>query len=218
MIKLYGFAVSNYYNMVKFALLEKGIAFEEVTATPSQEAAYTARSPMGKVPCIETPQGCLSETAAILEFLEDSHPEPRLLPTDAFERAKVRELMHGVELYIELQARRHFRHVFFGEARSQTAVDEVRPVVENGLRALRQLMGKGPWICGGQFTLADIFAYHTFGYAAMAMNAIYGWDIVAEVPGLKEILARIGERPAARRVDADQQAALQAFMAQKAAG
>ena len=218
MIKLYGFAVSNYYNMVKFALLEKGIAFEEVTATPSQEAAYTARSPMGKVPCIETSQGCLSETAAILEFLEDSHPEPRLLPTDAFERAKVRELMHGVELYIELQARRHFRHVFFGEARSQTAVDEVRPVVENGLRALRQLMGKGPWICGGQFTLADIFAYHTFGYAAMAMNAIYGWDIVAEVPGLKEILARIGERPAAKRVDADQQAALQAFMAQKAAG
>jgi len=218
MIKLYGFAVSNYYNMVKFALLEKGIAFEEVTATPSQEAAYTARSPMGKVPCIETPQGCLSETAAILEFLEDSHPEPRLLPADAFERAKVRELMHGVELYIELQARRHFRHVFFGEARSQTAVDEVRPVVENGLRALRQLMGKGPWICGGQFTLADIFAYHTFGYAAMAMNAIYGWDIVAEVPGLKEILARIAERPAAKRVDADQQAALQAFMAQKAAG
>ena len=218
MIKLYGFAVSNYYNMVKFALLEKGLAFEEVAAAPSQEAAYTARSPMGKVPCIETPQGCLSETAAILDYLEDSHPEPRLLPADAFERAKVRELMRGVELYIELQARRHFRHVFFGEAKSQAAVDEVRPVVENGLRALRQLMGKGPWICGGQFTLADIFAYHTFGYAAMAMNAIYGWDIVAEVPGLKEILARIAERPAAKRVDADQQAALQAFMAQKAAG
>lgn len=218
MIKLYGFAVSNYYNMVKFALLEKGVAFEEVAAAPSQEADYTSKSPMGKVPCIQTPQGFLSETAAILDYLEESHPEPRLLPTDAFARAKVREVMRGLELYIELQARRHFRHVFFGEAKSQPAVEEVRPVVENGLRALRQLAGKGPWLCGEQFTLADIVAYHTFGYAAMAMNAIYGWDIVAEVPGLKETLARIAERPAAKRVDADQQAALQAFMAQKAAG
>lgn len=218
MIKLYGFAVSNYYNMVKFALLEKGIAFEEVAAAPSQEADYTSKSPMGKVPCIQTPQGFLSETAAILDYLEESHPEPRLLPTDAFARAKVREVMRGLELYIELQARRHFRHVFFGEAKSQAAVDEVRPVVENGLKALRQLAGKGPWLCGEQFTLADIFAYHTFGYAAMAMNAIHGWDIVAEVPGLKETLARIAERPAAKQVDADQQAALQAFMAQKAAG
>jgi glutathione S-transferase len=173
---------------------------------------------MGKVPCIETPQGFLSETAVILDYLEECHPEPRLLPGDAFARAKVREVMHGLELYIELQARRHFRHVFFGEAKSQAAVDEARPVVENGLRALRQLACKGPWLCGDQFSLADIFGYHTFGYAAMAMNAIHGWDIVAEVPGLKETLARIGERPAAKKVDADQQLALQAFMAQKAAG
>ena len=34
MLKLYGFAVSNYYNMVKLALLEKGVAFEEVPFFP----------------------------------------------------------------------------------------------------------------------------------------------------------------------------------------
>jgi len=57
MLKLHGFSVSNYYNMAKFALLEKGLAFDEVSAMPSQEADYKAKSPMGKVPCIETDKG-----------------------------------------------------------------------------------------------------------------------------------------------------------------
>mgnify|MGYP001217486463 CR=1 FL=1 len=217
MIKLYGFAVSNYYNMVKLALLEKNIAFEEVTATPSQEADFKAKSPMGKIPCIETPRGFLSETAAILQYLEDTHPNPALLPADAFARAKVRELAHGLELYIELQARRHYGHVFFGGPKSQAAVDEVRPVVENGLKALRQL-SSGQYLCGDRFTLADVVAYYTFPYAQMVLQAVYGWDIMAEVPGLAERLARIGARPAAQKVDADHKAAMAAFMAQKKAG
>ena len=48
MLKLGGFAVSNYYNKVKVALLEKGIPFEEVFCTTSQDEAYLQRSPMGK--------------------------------------------------------------------------------------------------------------------------------------------------------------------------
>lgn len=213
MYKLYGFPVSNYYNMVKLALLEKGLAFEEVEARPSQEADYKRKSPMGKVPCLETPQGFLSETAAILQYLEDAHPAPALLPADAWARAKVRELMHGIELYVELQARRHFGHVFFGGPKSQAAVDEVRPVVENGLAALR-LLSSGQYLAGDAFTLADVVAYYSFGYAQMALKTVYDWDIVAEVPGLADRLARIAGRPTTRQVDAAQQAALAAFMAQ----
>ena len=47
MIKLYGAPLSNYYNMVKVALLEKGLAFEEVLTPPSQDAGYLAKRPMG---------------------------------------------------------------------------------------------------------------------------------------------------------------------------
>jgi glutathione S-transferase len=213
MYRLYGFAVSNYYNMVKLALLEKGLAFEEIDARPSQDSDYKRKSPMGKVPCLETPHGFLSETAVILGYLEDAHPAPALLPADPWARAKVRELMHGIELYVELPARRHFGHVFFGAPKSQAAVDEVRPVVENGLAALRQL-STGQFVAGDAFTLADILAYYTFGYAKMALSTIYGWDVVAEVPGLAERLARVAERPTTRQVDAAQQAALAAFMAQ----
>ena len=90
MIKLYGFKVSNYFNMLKFALLEKGIEFKVVEATPSQESEFTAKSPMGKVPCIEVENRFLSETSIILDYLEESSTAPALYPADTFERAKNR--------------------------------------------------------------------------------------------------------------------------------
>ena len=93
MLKLYGFPLSNYYNMVKIALIEKGVSFKEVDFHPSQDSDYLSKSPMGKVPCIETDDGFLSETDVILNYLEDTYPEPAFLPKDAFARAKVRDLM-----------------------------------------------------------------------------------------------------------------------------
>lgn len=136
MTKLYGFAVSNYYNMAKFALLEKGAKFEEVAAMPSQESDYKAKSPMGKVPCLETDKGFMSETNVILEYIEASMGGTALLPSDAFAAAKVREVMKVVELYIELPARRHYGELFFGGPRNQAAFDEAKPVMENGVAAL----------------------------------------------------------------------------------
>ncbi len=214
MIKLYGFAVSNYYNMAKFALLEKGAKFEEVAAMPSQESDYTSKSPMGKVPCIETDKGFLSETSAIVDYVDASVPSTALLPKDAFAAAKVRELVKVLELYVELPARRHYPEIFFGEARNDAAVTEVKPVIEKGLAALRRLGSFKPYLAG-EFSYADIFAAHTFIYAAPVCQAVYGWDIVAEVPGLKGAIDATNARTAGAKVMADQQAALQAFMASK---
>jgi glutathione S-transferase len=211
MLKLYGFPVSNYFNMVKLALLEKGLAFEEIAARPSQEGAYKAKSPMGKVPCVEVAEGFISETGVILDYLEEQ--QPGHLPQSAFGRAKAREFMRVLELYIELPGRRHFGHVFFGGPKSEAAVEEVRPTVEKGLVAVQQLMGEGEWLCGDQFSLVDIYAYYTLGYAAIALKAVYGWDIVAEVPGLGAVLERIKARAATQQVDAAQQAAFAAMSA-----
>ena len=54
MLKLYGFPVSNYYNMVKLALLEKALPFEEVPFVSGQTPQVLAISPRGKVPVLET--------------------------------------------------------------------------------------------------------------------------------------------------------------------
>lgn len=210
MIKLHGFQVSNYYNMVKFALLEKGLDFEEVQVMPSQEDEFKAKSPMGKVPCIETDKGFISETTAIFEYLEALKPSPSLFPADAYAAAKVREMMKGLELYVELQGRRHYAEIFFGEKRNESAVAEAKPVLENALKAIKQLGTFSPYICG-EFSAADIMAAHTFVYAAPVCQAVYGWDIMAEVPGLQAAIEATNARESGAKVAADHGVALKAF-------
>ena len=213
MTKLYGFAVSNYYNMAKFALLEKGIKFEEVAAMPSQESDYKAKSPMGKVPCLETDKGFLAETSVILEYIEATSANPALVPADAYAAAKVREVMKVLELYIELPARRHYGELFFGGPRNQAAFDEAKPVMENGVNALQALCSFKPLLCGN-FSFADIMAAHIFIYAQPVAQAIYGWDLIAAVPGLAAALDATNARTAGAKVMADQQVALKAMQEQ----
>ena len=111
-IKLYGMPLSNYYNIVKAVLIEKGILFEEVLVKPNQEAEYLAKSPMGKVPCIETDQGFLTETGVILDYVDILGDGPSLYPDDPFAKAKVKELIRYIELYIELPGRRLYGDVY----------------------------------------------------------------------------------------------------------
>ena len=90
---------------------------------------------------------------------------------------------------------------------------EAKPVIENGLSALKQLATFSPFICG-EFSQADIVAAHSFIYAQPVCQAVYGWDVVAEVPGLQACLDATNARESGAKVMADQQAALQAFQAQ----
>ena len=100
MITLCGFALSNYYNKVKLALLEKGIPFdEELVMTHSHDEAVLNATPLGKVPFIKTPQGTLCESQVILDYLETAHPTPALIPADPFQAAKVRELITFIDLF-----------------------------------------------------------------------------------------------------------------------
>jgi glutathione S-transferase len=201
MLKLYGFHVSNYFNMVKLALLEKGFEFEEVRTYPSQEPQFLEMSPMGKIPCLEAREGFLTETSAILEFLEDITPELPLMPVDPFARAKARELMKVCELYIELPARRLYSGVFFGGNNSQQTIDEVRPLVERGLKALSRLARFQPYLAGAEFSYADIVAYHTFGAVEKTMQVVYGWSVMGEVAGLADWYKTVANRPIVHQLD-----------------
>ena len=126
MLKLGGFAVSNYYNKVKVALLEKGVPFEEAFCMTSQDEEYRKRSPMGKVPYLEVDGQFLCESQVICEYIEDRYPDTPLYPKDALERARVRELIATMELHMELVARRLYGQAFFGG----TASEETKAQVE----------------------------------------------------------------------------------------
>ena len=120
MYRLYGFSLSNYYNLVKLTLLEKGLPFEEVPVFPPPKPEFLQKSPLGKIPCLEIEAGrYLSESQVILDYLEDTHPEPALYPEDPYARAKVRELMRVMELYLELPARRLYAQAFFRRHRER---------------------------------------------------------------------------------------------------
>jgi glutathione S-transferase len=83
MLKLHGFPFSNYHNVVKVVLLEKGLEFEEVLTYPPADEGYRAKNPTGKYPCLEIEDGgFLGESKVILNYLEDAYPDVPLLPAN----------------------------------------------------------------------------------------------------------------------------------------
>ena len=81
---------------VRIALNLKGVHYESrpINILPGQDqqlsAEYLLLNPQGRVPMLSTPQGELVQSVAILEWLDETYPEPALLPADSWERAQVR--------------------------------------------------------------------------------------------------------------------------------
>ena len=209
MITLHGFAVSNYYNKVKLALLEKNIPFTEAAAHPKKiTPADLAASPLGKVPFITTPQGTLCESQAIVDYLEAAHPTPALLPADPFAAAKVRELTTYIDLHVELVARQLYPQAFFGGTVSDDVQARVRQQLEKNIAALKSLIKFAPYAAGDTFTQADCSAFASLPLVGMACKAVYGEDLLLSGGvDYKAYVKMIGERPAAQKVLADRKAA-----------
>lgn len=212
MLKLLGFPASNYYNMVKMALMEKGAEYEDVRVYSGSSEDYLAKSAMGKVPCLETPHGTLSETSVILDYIEDALDGPALYPADPYERARVRELVKYSELYLELPARRCYGEAFFGAGPvSQEVKDTVRPVLERGCHAIARRGRFSPYLAGDSFTYADIVFLHSFPMAAAVGQTMFGWNLFDELPQAKALLDVLGQRPIAIKVAQDTAAGMKEF-------
>jgi glutathione S-transferase len=210
MITLCGFAVSNYYNIVKQALLEKEIPFaEEYVTTGSKEEAVLADSPLAKVPFIRTPQGGMCETAVILDYLEAQYPAHPLMPSDAFAAAKVRELITFMNLHLELVARELYGQAFFGGTVSEAVQASVRKRLEKNIVAFKRLAKFAPYVAGDSFTLADCVAFSNLPLVGMATRAIYSEDLLA-AGGVdyKPYVKMLGERPSSLAVVAGRKAAM----------
>lgn len=205
-IKLYGFPVSNYYNMVKAVLIEKGMAFEEILAKPSQESEYLATSPMGKVPAIETEHGFLTETGVIIDYLDALGEGPSFYPSDAFARAKVQEIIRYLELYIELPARRLYGDVFFGRPASDAEKEAAKVALEKGFKALARIAKYEPYIAGKELSYADFYFRFSFNLATLVCKKSLNWDAQSEYPEAKKLMALLDQRDSIAKVLADQKA------------
>ena len=207
MLRLCGFPISNYYNKVRIAMLEKGIEAEpDPTCRPSQKEAFVARTPLGKVPFLEVDGATLAESQVICEYLEDAFPERPLYPSDPLARARVRELIAFMEMPVELVARRLYGQVFFGQPADEAVKQAVEKDLAKGLRALRTRVAFAPYIAGSELTLADCAAFVHLPLVALATRLAYGEDKLAALP-LKTYIAMLNERPAFRTVNEERKAA-----------
>ena len=214
MLRLHGFSFSNYHNLVKVVLLEKGIPFEEVVTYPPADEAYRAKNPSGKYPCLELEDGTfLGESKVILNYLEDAYPRVPLLPEDPSRRARVRELMEVIDLYLELPARRLYPEVFSSSGKvSDEVKSAVRPLLAQGVAALKRLACFDPYIAGPELTLADFSATFHFVPVVLASKAIYGENVLAGLPAVKRHRELMDLRELVQRVRAEQRADEQTFM------
>jgi glutathione S-transferase len=200
MLKLCGFAVSNYYNKVKLQLLEKGVPFEEELVWSSQKEEVRVRSPMGKVPFLDVDGRTVAESQPISEYIEEVYPEKPLLPRDPFARAKVRELIEFLELHVELVARRTYSEAFFGGKVSDETKQAVEKDLQKGITAFLRLAKFAPFVAGSEFTLADCAAINHLQVVTMATKRIYGRDFFADAPQVAAYLNEMKEHPAVKKV------------------
>ena len=212
MITLHGFASSNYYNIIKHALLYKEIPFQENLVFAGSDELL-AVNPMGKVPAITTDDGIsLSESSVICDFIEEAYPATPLYPESVTERAVVRQIMKTAELYFELPSRRLIPYVFSGNEAPDAVKQEVRQVLARGIPALNRLCQFSPWIAGKEFTMADIYVHYVNAIVNAVGSSQLDWDVLAEIPGMKEWSKTMKQSDIGQKIEADRVANMSEFM------
>ena len=190
---LHGYWRSGAAYRVRIALALKGIAYETQghdLRTGAQKAAdYVALNPQGMVPALQIDGAVLTQSPAILEWLEETHPQPPLLPVDPLDRARVRAMAALIVCDIHplnnLRVGKSLREDFGAD---QAAVDAwaARWIVP-GFTALEALVARDGdgWCFGNTPTLADaclipqIYSAHRFNVPLDAFPRLLAIDAAA---------------------------------------
>jgi maleylacetoacetate isomerase len=164
-VKLYSYFRSSAAYRVRIALNIKGIAYETVPVHLIKDGGHNKRpefravNPQMRVPALVTPAGdVLIQSLAIIEYLEETHPEPALLPKDPIARAKVRALADLIACDIHpLNNTSPLRYLKNSLGQEQGAIDAwYHHWIVTGFEAIEELLTPGPYACGNAVTLADL--------------------------------------------------------------
>ncbi|MAL78037.1 MAG: glutathione S-transferase [Sneathiella sp.] len=186
------------------ALAEAGADYEAIEVDFANAAQtkpdYLAINPKGRVPALVTERGILTETPAILLYIAQRYPEKNLAPLDDIHRLAE---MQAFNSYLCSTVHVNHAHRMRGPrwASEESSFEDMRRKVKGNMEACLTLiqsdMYKGPWIMGETFTVADCYFF-----------AIYRWlegdkvDI-NDYPKLADLIKRMQERPAVKRVLAE---------------
>ena len=205
MIKIYGLKVSNFSSMVRFALIEKNIEFEWIETFPfsmSGDKNILDKSTNGAVPILEYNGQFISETLAIMSFLEKKFPDIKLISDDPLEHAKTIEIIKILEIYIETSARNFYPFVYFGGKKKEDNLDQIKETIDRGLSILEKKASLSPFMVS-KFSYADIFASMSLFPAKDVCEKIYNWNIFDDYKKLEESVENINSREHAKTIYSD---------------
>lgn len=164
-MKLYSYFRSSAAYRVRIALNLKGLPYEMEAIHLTKDGGrqhsppFHALNPQERVPALQLSSGdVLTQSLAIIEYLNEIHPEPALLPADALARAHVRAIaqivacdIHPLNNLMVLQyLKRQMKH-------EQTDIDTwYHHWVIQGFTSIEAMIAPGPYACGSQVTLADV--------------------------------------------------------------
>jgi maleylacetoacetate isomerase len=164
-VTLYSFFRSSAAYRVRIAFNLKGLSYETVAIHLQREGglnrkpAYRAINPQMRVPALELDSGeLITQSLAIIEYLDEVHPQPPLLPRDSIERAQVRSLALLVACDIHpLNNVGPLRYLKNELGQDQSKIDAwYGHWVREGFDALEAMVRPGPYAFGAEVTLADI--------------------------------------------------------------
>ncbi len=202
MIRLYSYFRSSAAYRVRIALNLKGLPYDTVPVHlvrgggENNRAEYLAKNPLGLVPTLESDECLLIQSLPIIEYLEEVHPRPPLLPSSATDRAWVRALAQTVASEIHpLNNLRVLDYLVDSlNVDPQTKLDWYRHWIHQGLMGVERLLDKNPgnsFYCHGKRpTLADCCL------VPQVYNANRFQCPLDEFPRIREITERCNELPA----------------------
>jgi glutathione S-transferase len=197
-LQLYTFQLCPFAHRVRLALAEKGITAEEIEVDlKNKPASFASVSPTGKVPLLQHSGIKIWESAIINEYLDETFPDPPLLPALPSDRALAR-------IWIKLADERLYgatHGLIFtrDDAERSRLVAQIRDsvwVLENELMAKRR--GSGPYALGDRFTLVDI-ALHPWFEQVGALEQFSEFRLPHDCVGLSEWHHAVSERKAVQR-------------------
>jgi maleylpyruvate isomerase len=164
-VKLYSYFRSSAAYRVRIALNLKGLGYDTLPIHLIKDGGhhrkpeFRAINPQMRVPALVAPQGeILIQSLAIIEYLDETHPSPPLLPKDPIARARVRAMAQLIACDIHpLNNVGPLRYLKNKMGQEQSAIDAwYHHWVIEGFDALETLMEAGPYSYGAEVTLADV--------------------------------------------------------------
>ncbi|WP_144907399.1 maleylacetoacetate isomerase [Novosphingobium taihuense] len=169
---LHGYWRSTASWRVRIALGLKGLEWEgkahDLRAGDQRASDYLALNPQGFVPALEVGDDLLTQSLAIIEYLDELHPDPPLLPAEPLERAKVRAFAQVIACDIHPVQNLKVLKMLKKTGLDQAAIDAwAVQVIEQGLAACSELIAEnsGPFCFGDKVTLADVLLVPQLGNA-----------------------------------------------------